>query len=393
MTNASTSAAAFSVGNFGKGESRMDLTKQWMARPHDQRFLSLDSLRLSVEGRAKRSKELLTPSKSIELLAPAVKTVEDTHRMTVGLSNGDEVALTHWSFGQLCSLIRFPASHYRDLPSQLVTDPINYGLRHMRSVEALKTYSTEELLAVTGPDYGRIFDHEVVSAVQQVAGNGVGDTRWKIPGTLDWASMKYDPETPVTLDTTTLYASDRDVFIFLVDDRNPIEVGKLPNGDPDLMFRGFYITNSEVGNSALKLCAFYLRAVCCNRIMWGVEGFQEITMRHSKLAPARFVEECRPALQGFADGSETKLIEGVRRAKEAKLATDRDEALAFLQGRDFSKKKALEILEIGEREENRPVRTAWDFAQAITAAARNVPNTDDRVEMENISRKILDKVA
>ena len=42
----------------------------------------------------------------------------------------------------------------------------------------------------------------------------------------------YDPEVPVTKDTTTLFASDRDIFVFLVDDRNPIEVGKLPNGEP-----------------------------------------------------------------------------------------------------------------------------------------------------------------
>ena len=40
-------------------------------------------------------------------------------------------------------------------------------------------------------------------------------------------------------DTTTLYASDRDVFLFLVDDTHPIEAGRLPNGEPDLYFRGF----------------------------------------------------------------------------------------------------------------------------------------------------------
>ena len=41
-----------------------------------------------------------------------------------------------------------------------------------------------ELRAVTGPDYGRIYDHELVSAVQRIAGNGTGDTRWKVPGVL-----------------------------------------------------------------------------------------------------------------------------------------------------------------------------------------------------------------
>jgi len=58
--------------------------------------------------------------------------------------------------------------------------------------------------------------------------------------------MTHNPFVEVTKDTTTLYASDRDVFLFLVDDTHPIEAGKLPNGDPDLYFRGFYCWNSEV---------------------------------------------------------------------------------------------------------------------------------------------------
>ena len=52
--------------------------------------------------------------------------------------------------------------------------------------------------------------------------------------------------------------------------------------EDDLVFRGFYVTNSEVGKSALKVAVFYLRAICCNRIMWGVEGFEEISIRDGK---------------------------------------------------------------------------------------------------------------
>jgi len=29
------------------------------------------------------------------------------------------------------------------------------------------------------------------------------------------------------------------VFLFLCDDLNPIEAGRLPSGEPDLYFRGF----------------------------------------------------------------------------------------------------------------------------------------------------------
>src|SRR6266550_4933656 len=66
----------------------------------------------------------------------------------------------------------------------------------------------------------------------------------KVPGVLDWSTMTHNPFVDVTKDTTTLYASDRDVFLFLVDDTNPIEAGRLADGSPDLYFRGFYCWNS-----------------------------------------------------------------------------------------------------------------------------------------------------
>lgn len=394
LNTISPSNSAHAVGNFQKGEARSDLSKQWISRPADQRFLTLDALRDSVAARANISTETRIDTRKVEFIAPDPKTRDDMNRLTVGLPNGVEIAPTHWSFGQIASLANAPSGYLRKLPSQITADALNYGLRYNRAVEAIKTYhSGDELLAATGPDYGRIFDREVVAAVQQIAGNGVGDSRWKVPGTLDWRTMKYDSETPVSIDTTTLYASDRDVFVFLVDDRNPIEVGKLPSGEPDLMFRGFYVTNSEVGSSALKIAAFYLRAVCCNRIMWGVEGFEEVTMRHSKYAPSRFIEEVRPALVSYSEGSTAKLIEGVEKAKAAKIASDQDEALDFLRGRGLSQKRAIDVFEAVEREEQRPIRTAWDAAQGITAVARTITHTDERVAFEMIGRKILDKVA
>ncbi len=389
-------SAAYKVGNFGKGEVRTDLSCQWIARPADQRFLSLTDLHASVSARAEASVENRISTRNIEFIAPGnPTTIEETHDLSAGLDTGDIAHPTHWSFGQLCTLAKAPAGHYRTLPSQIVADALTYGIRYNREAEQVKLYRhDEQLLAATGPDYGRIFDREMVAAVMQVAGNGTGDTRWKVPGTMDWHSGLYDPNAPITIDSTTLYASDRDVFIFLVDDRNPIEVGKLPDGDPDLMFRGFYISNSEVGSASLRLAAFYLRAICMNRMMWGVEGFEEITMRHSKLAPSRFIEEARPALKSFAQGSTKRLIEGVEKAKAAKIASDEDEALAFLAGRNFSRKKATAILEAVENANGgRPARTAWDFADGITRIAQNEANTDNRVALEFEARKILDRAA
>lgn len=241
----------------------MDLTTQWLRRPSDERYTSLDDLLAATRSRRETSTEARINTKKIEFLAPEPTQLSDTHVMTVGLPSGDEVAPNHWSFGQLAQLAKAPAGYLRSLPSQITADALNYGLRFNREIEVVKMLHTGgeagTLTAATGPTYGRIWDEEVVAAVQQFAGNGTGDTRWRVPGSMNWGDMVYRPTFDVTKESTTLYASDRDVFIFLVDDLNPIVVGKTKDGHDDIMFRGFYVHNSEVGSKTLKIAGFMLR--------------------------------------------------------------------------------------------------------------------------------------
>lgn len=390
---ATPAANSFKVVNIGAGEARHDLSREWIARPHDERFLSLNDIAAHTRKRYQGAKELRLENKQIEVIAPDSDDANDLNRLWVEGDGLGRTAFTNWSFGQLAQLAGAPSAYLRQLPSPIAADCLNYGLWHNRETEAVKLFaSDDQMRAVTGPDYGRIPDFEVVKAVQQIAGNGTGDTRWKVPGSMDWRTMIYDADSPITKDSTTLYASDRDLFLFLVDDRNPIEVGTV-NGQPDLMFRGFYVKNSEVGSSALTIAAFYMRAVCCNRIMWGVEGFEEVKIRHSRLAPSRFIETARPALTSFADGSVKKLVEGVQRAKDAIVAKDKDSALEWLQARKLSRARALKVLDTVEREEGHRASSVWDMAQGITAIAREIPHTDERTALELEARTILDKVA
>ncbi len=279
------------------------VSSEWFARPDDERYLSLSDLYASVKGRAERSRTRTVESSAIRVEAHR----DDPEKLALVLPDSEAPAApTHWSFGQLASLVGAPAAYLRQLPAPLAGINLQYGLTN-HCAEQVKTMEVAngrtELRAVTCPDYGRIYDHELVSAVQRIAGDGVGDTRWKVPGVLDWSTGIYNPMVDVTKDTTTLYASDRDVFLFLVDDLNPIEAGTLPDGSPDLFFRGFYCWNFEVGAKTLGIASFYLRAVCQNRNLWGVEDFQEISIRHSKYAANRFAHEAAPALTNFADSS------------------------------------------------------------------------------------------
>ena len=172
----------------GRGERIGRVSSEWFSRPADERYLSLDELARSVRERAGRSRTRVVESALIHVEASRT----DPERLSLILPGSDaSVAPTHWSFGQLASQVGAPAAYLRQLPAALAGINLQYGLTSHRA-EQIKTLETDdgriELRAVTGPDYGRIYDYELVEAVQRIAGNGTGDTRWKVPGVLDWSA-------------------------------------------------------------------------------------------------------------------------------------------------------------------------------------------------------------
>jgi len=376
-----------------RGERVGRVSSEWFSRPDDERYLSLTDLYDAVRRRADRAQARTVESRAVKVEA----TRDNAERLTLLVPGRDEpVAPTHWSFGQLCGLVGAPSSYMRQLPAPLAGINLQHGLLSHRA-ELLKTLETDdgrvELRAVTGPDYGRIWDHELVAAVIDIAGNGTGDTMWKVPGVLDWATMTHNPFVDITKDTTTLYASDRDVFLFLVDDTHPIEAGRLADGSPDLYFRGFYCWNSEVGSKTLGIASFYLRAVCMNRNLWGVENFEEITIRHSKFAAQRFAHEAAPALTSFANSSPAPFIAGIKAARERIVARSDEDRESFLRKRGFSKSETAKIIETVLSEEHRRPESIFDFVQGITALARTKTHQDTRLELEGKARKLLERAA
>ncbi|MER9126396.1 DUF932 domain-containing protein [Mesorhizobium sp. M0959] len=376
-----------------RGQRVGRVSSEWFNRPADERYLSLTDLHNSVKRRSERSKTRIVESELIRVEASR----DDPERLRLMLPDAHaSVAPTHWSFGQLASLVGAPAAYLRQLPAPLAAINLQHGLLNHRA-EQMKSLEIEngrlELRAVTGPDYGRIFDSELVDAVQKIAGNGSGDTRWKVPGVLDWSTGIYNPNVDISNDTTTLYASDCDVFVFLVDDLNPIEAGKLPDGSPDVFFRGVYCWNSEVGARTLGIASFYLRAVCQNRCLWGVENFEEITIRHSKYAASRFALEAEPALIQFAESSPMPFVNGIKASRERIVARDDEDRQSFLRKRGFSKAETTRIIDAVLSEEGHPPASIFDFVQGITRVARDKPHQDVRLELEGKAKKLPDLAA
>lgn len=124
----------------------------------------------------------------------------------------------------------------------------------------------------------------------------------------------------------------------------------------------------------------------------GVEGFEEITIRHSKYAGNRFVHEVAPALDSFANSSPQGFIAGVKVARETVVARNDDERQKFLKNHGFSRNDCRRIIETVLREEGHPPENVFDFVQGLTAMARRRENQDGRLNLEQRAKRLFDKV-
>ena len=350
---------------------------QWSSRPADERFCSLTDLNAHCQSLRDHSAAKVVSSRRLE----AHPVQGDNEALMLTGPNGSAVNVTHWSFGQLAARAGAPAGYLRGIPSPLAADCINYGLHHSRDVEDVgvlltRTEAANEARAVTGPNYGRIWNATITQALEKRFGDGITGN-FRVPG-------EFGKAIEVTKANTTLYASDRDMFVFLADEANRIEMPNRRNGESGSLARGFFVWNSEVGSATFGVGLFLFDYACQNRIVWGAEGYQEIRIRHTASAPDRWIEEVAPAIEAYASSSTVGVKEALA-AAQAKKVENVDE---FLKAR-FTSTQASAIKAAHLADEQRPIETLWDVATGVTAYARGISYQDDRVKREREAGKDL----
>jgi hypothetical protein len=361
----------------------MQAHHQWATRPSDERFTSLIELNNHCQALKGNSKALTLPSKALQ----AQPVEGDVNGLVVAGPNGVPVAATHWSFAQLAQRAGAPAGYLRDLPAPIAADCINYGLMN-RQVEDIgvllyKNGGPAQLRAVTGPAYGRIWNASITRALVERFGDGLTGA-FRVPG-------EFRQRVQVTKDNTTLYASDRDMFVFLADEEHRIEIPNRRDGQTGSMARGFFVWNSEVGKCKFGIATFLFDYVCCNRIVWGAQGYEEITIRHTSRAPERWVDQALPALQDYANSSTVGVRTAIQAAQALKIgnAATREEDVANFLAKRFSRPQVQAIKSAHMSDEGRPIESLWDAATGITAYARSIPYQDERVELEREAGKVM----
>jgi hypothetical protein len=357
-------------------------SRQWSSRPADERFTSLLDMRDHMATIRERSRNVIVPSRRIE-----VRPTADDKGLEIWGPNGVGYSPTHYAFGQLAQRAEAPAGYLRKLPAPMAADAINYGLQFLRQSDdvgvLLYKNGADMARAVTGPKYGRIWNLDVVNPLIDHVGDGVsGD--WRVPG-------EFGRAINVNRDNTTLFAGDRDMFIFLADETRRIEIPNRRNGESGSLARGFFVWNSEVGAQTFGIATFLFDYVCSNRIVWGAAEYKEIRIRHSSNAPDRFFSEIAPALRTYTESSDRRVIETITAAQDRRIG-DADAVSEFL-ARRFGPRRVQAIQAAHTLEEGRPVSTLWDAVTGATAVARGIQWQDERVELEREAGKILELVA
>jgi len=356
---------------------------EWASRPDDERYLSMEELANKVKGRRRESWTVAGSPADMRIVPQDGGIGVQVHDQT----RGTDVVLapTHFAFGQLAQYAQTPGSFLRTQPAELASIILQWNLENRAVRDNVLTLAQSngdhKLRAMTSLSYGRIWDSQVVDMVNKV--NAHGD--WKIP------AASYAAKDP--LRATTLYASDRDVFIFLVNESKVIEV----NGEK--LFRGFYAWNSEVGSATFGLSTFLYRYVCDNRIIWGATNVRELSIRHTGGAPERFAYEGARYLDRYANEGTLQITDQVKRLQAFELpASDRaadkenDGWGNWLRARGFTTAQSKNAVAAARQEEGQ-ARSLWDVIQGVTAYARTIPHTDERVHLEKAAGKLMDVVS
>lgn len=350
--------------------------RQWATRPNDERFGDLKSMYDACYAYYQNSR-----SSTFTLGASQIVASRDNEDVLLQGKTGVQAKLTHHAFSQLATTVGAPANYLRSLPTDLVSQNLNHGMQKQEIAnKPLKGlfHSNGSLVCrcMLSTQYQRIWNHEIVQRLIPLNEDG-----WNVPPAIT------DNEI-----ASGLYASDHDMFAFLIDDKHRIN-----DGTDDGLGRGFFAINSEVGQSAFKLITFYYRFVCGNHIVWGAQNVQQVRIIH-KGQPARdWQQRLRVELTKYANSSASDDEAKIERAKTLELGSSKEEVLDFLFGKrslgitrkDLNAAYALAEVDSQLTDGSNP-NSAWGMVQGITRHSQSLPYADERTKLDIAAGKILE---
>ncbi len=355
-------------------------SQQWSTRPADETFSTVHAAYDAAREYASTSAE-----KANVPLSSIRTEVVDSDVCLTG-RGGIPARVSNWAFGQLARMASAPAGYLRGLPATLATQNINYGLKTAGDADPsaavnILAHKNGSLLvrALTSDKYARIWNYEVLSRMLPLEADG-----WTCPTpfrTRIEQDAKPDP---------TVYVSDHDMFAFLV--REDYRIAE--PGNPEGLARGFFVENSEVGASALRVTTFLYRFMCANHIVWGAKDVSELAVRHIGRARGN-LSTMFIGLTRYLNESASDVEAKIRDAKTRLIDADKDKVLdaIFRNLRGQVTRAALEasqtIAEQHSLTDGDP-RSFWGMAQGMTRYSQTLKFADARVTVDQAAADVIE---
>ncbi len=383
---------------------------EWATRPADQRFWDLNEMQTATAFHRSTATERTVDFSTVRLDSPitddSILFVDDSEDAPIRRSR-----IGHYAFGQLCRTFEAPASYLRSLPASLAVDCLENGRRRWvqdssNTTRQLLYQGTSDrestLRAATSESYVRVWNTEIVQRLQGLASEG-----WVVPSARPVGAITsrdriateadvidYGKESALTVkvgDMITpsgLYASDHDMFAFMIHPDVVINDNQSPHG----LRRGTMIRQSEVGDCAIWKLDFLFNTVCGNHIVWDASQIKETRVRHIGKGVQENWQAMVKSISTYAQGSANEQESKIREAQELILGNSRDEVLDLLFGKRIVTKKdagrAYDLAEEFEAVHGNP-RSMWGMVQGITRLSQQTAYADSRARLDFAAGKML----
>jgi hypothetical protein len=345
---------------------------QWASRPVDERFGSIADLHAAVVG--------FKTSATVETIKANALRVAAAGNQLI-LPAFDNAVLNSWTFKQVADRAKAPAGYLATLPALLAADCVNDGLvNRAEEADAQLLFGRDAqgrltARAVTSGKYSRIWNADITSRLVDLEQDGV----WR--------------PAPAAFDGSRgLYAGERDMFAFLVDnDRRIFE--SAPGGG---LSRGFCVSNSEVGDGAFNLWTFFYEYICGNHRIWGEAGVEQTKVIHiGNNQASKAWDMLRVEVTKYAEASAADDEAKIERMMAVEIGATKDEvldAIFKLKLSAITKTVAGDAYKLAEQRVDwyGSPRSVWGYAGALTEIARDMPFAADRNALDVAASKVME---
>jgi Domain of unknown function (DUF932) len=366
---------------------------QWKNRPVDERFKSVQEMHAACEGYRESASKAEIPYSAlrVEAMDGDIKLVGKT---------GVPATLTHWSMGQICQQAGAPAGYIRELPATLAAQNINHGLKERPDQDAKASLLFHKngslvLRGSTSTMYKRIWNSDITKRLLNLQAS---NPNWKNPMAYKVVAPGANGQWPTfsqEMEPAGLYASDHDMFAFLVDESKTLD------GSPQGLNRGFFTWNSEVGGSSFGFMAFLYDRVCGNNIVWGAKDVFSLKIRHVGQADDKAFRELAMQLVKYTESSTGQIEKMIKKARSTEMGNTSEEILdnvfalaQKVKAKELTQNRISDAIETAQKRVDRygNPNTLWAVVSGLTENSQFTAYADERSKIDQAAGKLLNVI-